>query len=186
MRDQAQEGDRQQEEELAPQQQPETKEAAPRAAHVEEVRAEDRSHFFAVANALIGAIHWQSPQLVLPDRLTRREGDAIRLIYEARTAQESEYGGGTISGLERMKYLNEGMMALQGVLAIAKSSFPQARAHIEEIRRLIARLKEQIAQAIVAEERKKQEEKAKKDQDTKAADEQAKAKKLAEAQTKKG
>jgi hypothetical protein len=186
MRDQAQESDRQETQEMAPQE-PETKEAAPRAGHVEEVRAEDRSHFFAVANALIGAIHWQSPQLVLPERLTRRESDGIRLIYEARTAQESEYGGGTLSGLERMKYLNEGMLALQGILAIAKSgSFPQARAHIEEIRRLIARLKEQIAQAIVAEERKKQEEKAKKDQDTKRADEQAKAKQVAEAQTKKG
>ncbi|HTE52950.1 MAG TPA: hypothetical protein VK698_18985 [Kofleriaceae bacterium] len=183
MPDQAQESDRQKDE-LGPQQQAESKEGAPRVAN-EEIRAEDRSHFFAVANALIGAMHTQSPQLQLPDRLTRKEGDAVRLIYEARTAQESEYGGGTISGLERMRYLNEGLLALQGTLAIAKSSFPQARSHIEEIRRLIAKLKEQIAQAIVAEERKKQQEKAKKDLDTKQADEQAKAKKTAEDQTKK-
>jgi hypothetical protein len=185
MPDQAQDADRQQSEVLAPQQEAENKDAAPRAANVEEVRAEDRSHFFAVANSLIGATHWQSPQLVLPDRLTRREGDAIRLIYEARTAQETEYGGGKISGLERMKYLNEGLIGLQAILALGKS-IPQARSHIEEIRRLIAKLKEQIAQAIVAEERRKQEEKAKKDQETKKNDEAARAKKAVEGQDKKG
>ena len=179
MADQAQEAERQQTDEMAPQQQPEAKEAAPRAANVEEVRAEDRSHVFAVCNSLVSALHWQSPNLQIPDRLTRRESDAVRLIYEARTAQETEYGGGNISGLERMKYLNQGMLALQGILAMA-AKVPQARSHIEEIRRSLAKLKEQIAQAIVAEERKKQEEKAKKDADTKQADEQAKAKKIAE------
>jgi len=186
MRDQAQESDRQQTEELAPHKQPETGETAPRSGNIEEVKAEDRSHFFAVANSLIAAMHWQSPQLLLPDRLTRRETEAVRLIFEAKTSRESEYGGGNISGLERMRYLNEGLIALQGVLAMARSTtFPQARSHIEEIRKLIAKLKEEIAQAIMAEERRKQQEKNKKDEEQKKGEEEAKAKKAAEAQTKK-
>jgi hypothetical protein len=186
MRDQAQDSDRQQADELAPHKEPETNETAPRTGDVDAIKAEDRSHFFAVANSLLGALHWQSPQLVLPDRLTRREADAITLIYEARTAQQSEYGGGHISALERMRYLNEGLIALQSVLAMARSpAFPQARSHIEEIRRLIAKLKEEIAQAIIAEERKKVQEQAKKDEEKKKGDDAAKAKQAAEAQAKK-
>jgi hypothetical protein len=184
MAEQVQDAEREQGEELAPQQNAQVKEGAAREAQ-EEVRADDRSHFFAVANSIIGAIHWQSPHLMLHDRLSRRESDAIRLLYEARTAQESEYGGGSISGLERMKYLNEGLIALQGVMAMGKA-IPQARSHIEEIRRLIAKLKEQVSAAIVAEERRKQEEKAKKDLETKKNEEEANAKKKAEAETKKG
>jgi hypothetical protein len=184
MRDQ--ESDRQQTEELAPHKQPETNETAPRSGDVAEVRAEDRSHFFAVANSLIAAMHWQSPQLLLPDRLTRRETEAIKLIYEAKTAKETEYGGGNVSGLERMKYLNEGLIALQGILAMARSpNFPQARTHIDEIRKLIAKLKDEITQAIMLEERRKKQEQDKKDEDKKKGDEEAKAKKAAEAQNKK-
>ena len=82
-----------------------------------------------------------------------------------------------------MRYLNEGLIALQGVLGMARSdTFPQARAHIEEIRKLIARLKQEIAQAIVAEERRKQEETDKKEQETKKNQAAAKAKQAAQAQ----
>ena len=185
MRDQ--ESDRQQTEELAPpQKQAETNETAPRSGDVAEVRAEDRSHFFAVANSLIAAMHWQSPQLLLPDRLTKKETEAIKLIYEAKTAKETEYGGGNVTGLDRMKYLNEGLIALQGVLAMARSpAFPQARTHIEEIRKLIAKLKDEITQAIMLEERRKKQDQSKKDEEKKKGDEEAKAKKAAEAQNKK-
>jgi hypothetical protein len=185
MRDQAQDSERQESEELAPQKQAETSETAPRAADVEEVQAADRSHFFAVANALIAAMHWQSPEL-LTQNMRRREVDAVTLIYEARTARETDIGGGNVSALERMRYLNEGLAALQGVLAMARSStFPQARPYIEEIRRNIARLKDEIAHAVVAEERRKQEEQAKKEQDTKKGEDEALARKAAEAETKK-
>ena len=168
--------------ELATDQELDSDESAGSAGEQEGLKATDRSHFFAVANSLIGALHWQSPQLVLPDSLTRREVDALTNIYEARTAEETEYGAGHISGLERMRYLNEGLITLQGVLGMARSdTFPQARGHIEEIRKLIARLKQEIAQAIVAEERRKQEEKDKKEQETKKSQAEAKAKQAAQA-----
>jgi hypothetical protein len=185
MRDQAQDSERQGSEELAAQKQAETSETAPRAGDVEEVRAEDRSHFFAVANSLIAAMHWQSPELVTQN-MRRREVNAVTLIYEARTARETDLGGGNISALERMRCLNEGLAALQGVLAMARSStFPQARPYIEEIRRAIARLKDEIAQAIVADERRKHEEQDKKQQETRKGEDEALAKKAAEAETRK-
>jgi hypothetical protein len=186
MQEQAQQAER--EEDMAP------KEADKEAAaaktdgqgQTEEVRAQDRSHFFAVANSLIAAMHWQSPEL-LTEQLNRTELKAVTLIYEARTSQETEYGAsGKISALERMQYLNQGLAMLQGILAMARSdAFPQARAHVEEIRRLVAWLKAQIARAIVAEERRKREEEDKKKQEKKKGEEEANAKKMAEAETKK-
>jgi hypothetical protein len=184
MRDQAQQTERQETDELAHKKEA-AGELAPTQGEVEEVRADQRSHFFALANSMVAAMHWQSPEL-LTEKLTPREIKALTLIYEARTAQETELGGGKISALERMRYLNEGLAALQGVLAMARSStFPQARTYIEEIRRAIARLKDEIAQAIVSEERRKQEEQDKKQQETKKGEDEALAKKAAEAETKK-
>lgn len=185
MPDQAQESDRQQTEELAPQKQAETKETAAGSGDDAQVRAEDRSHFFAVANSLIAAMHRDSPRLWV-EKMSRREIEAVTLIYEARTARETEYGAGSISALERMRYLNQGLIVLQGILAMARSpAFPQARSHIEEIRKLIARLKEEISRAIVAEERKKRQEDDKKKQDAQKGQEEATAKKAAQADAKK-
>ncbi len=185
MRDQAQETERQETEELAQNKDAAAGALAPTQGQVEEVRADDRSHFFALANSLLSAMHWQSPEL-LTEKLSRREYQAVTLIYEARTAQETELGAGKISALERMRYLNEGLASLQGVLAMARSpNFPQARTYIEEIRKAIARLKEEIAQAIVAEERRKREDQDKKEGEKKKGDDEAKAKKQAEAEAKK-
>ncbi|HYU16414.1 MAG TPA: hypothetical protein VEL05_10090 [Candidatus Acidoferrum sp.] len=159
-----------------------TPETATKSADVEEIKAEQRSHFFAVANSLLGALHPTSPHL-WTENLSRREWEGVRLIYEARVAQESEQGSGHISAIERMRYLNEGLLAVQGTLAMARSdSFPQARGHIEELRKRIARLKEEIAQAIVAEEQRKQQEKSKKELDQKKGEDEGKAVKKAEAQ----
>lgn len=185
MRDQAQQTERQETEELAQDKEAAAGALAPTQGQVEEVRADERSHFFALANSLLSAMHWQSPEL-LTEKLSRREQHALTLIYEARTAQETELGAGKISALERMRYLNEGLAALQGVLAMARSpNFPQARPYIEEIRRAIARLKEEIAQAIVSEERRKREEQSKKDGEKKKGDDEAKAKKQADAEARK-
>ena len=185
MRDQAQETERQETEELAQNKEAAAGALAPTQGQVEEVRAEDRSHFFALANSLLSAMHWQSPEL-LTEKLTGREIKAITLVYEARTAQETELGAGKINALERMRYLNEGLAALQGVLGMARSpNFPQARRYIEEIRRAIARLREEIAQAIVAEERRKRQEQDKKEGDKKKGEDETKAKKQAEAEARK-
>jgi GDP-D-mannose dehydratase len=184
MQEQAKQGERDEAEDLAPKQGENAQTAANQQGQTEEVKANERSHFFAVANSLIAAMHSQSPML-LTEKLTQREYRAVTLIYEARTAQETELGGGNISALERMRYLNEGLAALQGVLALGRSdAFPQARGHVEEIRRLIALLKQEIAQAIVAEERRKREEDDKKKQATKKGQDEANAKKVAEAETK--
>ena len=184
MPEQAKQGERDESEDLAPRQAENAATAANQQGQTEEVKADERSHFFAVANSLIAAMHWQSPEL-LTEKLSRREIHAVTLIYEARTAQESEHGSGNISALERMRYLNEGLVGLQGILALARSdAFPQARAHVEEIRRLIAWLKQEIARAIVAEERRKRDEDDKKKQDAKKGQDEANAKKMAEAETK--
>jgi hypothetical protein len=55
-----------------------------------------------------------------------------------------------------------------------------ARAHIEEIRKRLARLKDELHQAIIDEERKKREEKDKKKADENKGDEESKAKKKVE------
>jgi hypothetical protein len=160
-----------------------TRETAAKSADVEEIKAEHRSHFFAVANSVLGALHPTSPHL-WTEQLNRRELEGVRLIYEARVAEENEQGSGQISALERMRYLNEGLLAVQGTLAMARSdSFPQARGHIEELRKRIARLKEEIAQAMVAEEQRKRQEKDKKELDQKKGEDEGKAVKKAEAQT---
>ncbi|HLU68411.1 MAG TPA: hypothetical protein VKZ63_19135 [Kofleriaceae bacterium] len=144
-----------------------------------DVDAGDRSHFFSVANALLWAIHPNSPELVVPETLTRRESNAIKLIYEAKIAKQSEQGAGHMSGAERMRQLELGLAVLQRVLAMARHpDFVQARAHIEEIRKRLFRLKEEIKQQILEEDRKKMAKKKKPDE--KKAEDEAAAKKKAE------
>jgi len=150
---------------------------------VDTANAEQRSHFFAVANALIDALKPQGTQL-WTEHLNRREAESVRLIYEARTAQESDEASGEISGLERMHYLNEGLMGLRGVLSSARApGFSQARAHVEQIRRQVAQLKQEIAEAIATEEQRKtrQADQAQLEEEKKKAEEEeARAKAKAE------
>lgn len=182
-RDQSQDADIQQTEQLEPHKEPEVNQESPSTGESTEANASQRSHFFAVANALMAAIDPNSPELVGKDGLTKDEAIAIKMIFEAKTSKETEQSGGTaggrVSALERMRYLQLGLAKLQSPLALARNpAFTQGRGHIEEIRKRIARLKDEINQAILDEEKKNRDEKSKKpgvDED-KASDEEKKKK----------
>jgi hypothetical protein len=136
-----------------PHKEPEVAELSPDRGEEVEVGAGDRSRFFSVANSLLAALHPDSPELALPENLPRRETEAIKLIFEARSARQTEVGAGHISALERSRYLQLGIASLQRVLAMARNPrFPQGRPHIEEIRKRLARLKEELQQQILVEE----------------------------------
>ena len=129
---------------------------------------------------MLAAIHPSTPQLVLPENMRRTEADAIRLIYEAKTAEESEVGAGYLSGVERMRYLNQGLMSLSHILSMARSpDFPQARIYIEELRRRLARLRDDIHDTIVSEDLETRKKRDEKELEAEAADGDDKAKKAA-------
>jgi hypothetical protein len=181
-RDQSLESDVQQTEQLQPHKEAEQNEESPDKGDIAYVSANDKGHFFSVANAMMAAIHPNSPNLMLPEGLKRGEIEAIKLLYEAKTAKESETSTGRVAATERLRFMQVALSKLQGVLAMARS--PEfsgaARAHIEEIRKRLARLKDELHQAIIDEERKKREEKDKKKADENKGDEESKAKKKVE------
>ena len=154
-RDHALDADIQQTEQHEPHREAEVAEQSPRRGDDHDIDAGDRSRFFSVANALLAAIHPHTPELRQPETLTRREAEALKLIYEAKTGRETEMAAGHLSAHERMRYLQLGLGALQRVLAMARHpDFVQARAHIEEIRKRLARLKDELQQEIVDEDRR--------------------------------
>lgn len=177
-RDHAQDADIQQTEQLDPHRQLQENEEAPASGDPSRTDADARSHFFSVANALLAALDPNTPELNLPERLNRREIEAIKLIFEARTGKESEEGHGEIFAAERMRYLNVGLTKLQRSLAIARSpDFPQARRHIEEIRKRIARLRDELrAQQIADERRRRRQKEQKRDDERKKKEEDQAAK----------
>ena len=189
-RDQSLDADVQQTEQLKPHKEAQANEESPEKGDVPAVGNNDKQHFFHVANAILAAIHPHSPELILPDGLRRGEVDAVKLLYEAKTAKESEEGGsgtGRVAATERLRFLQLALIKLQNVLAMARNPefAGQARAHIEEIRIRLARLKDELHQAVLDEERKKVQEKDKKRADDLKADEESKAKKKVEASTQK-
>jgi hypothetical protein len=189
-RDQSLDADVQQTEQLKPHKEAQAAEESPDKGEVSSVNQNDKQRFFHVANAVLAAIHPNSPELILPDGLRLGEIEAVKLLYEAKTARESEEGGtgsGRVAATERLRFLHLALMKLQGVFAMARNPefAGQARAHIEEIRIRLARLKDELEAAVLAEERKKAQEKDKKRADDLKADEEAKAKKKVEAGTSK-
>jgi hypothetical protein len=187
-RDQSLDADVQQTEQLKPYKEAQAAEESPDKGDVPTVDQNDQQHFFHVANAVLAAIHPNSPELILPDGLRRGEIEAVRMLYEAKTAREQEEGGtgtGQVAATERLRFLQVALIKLQNVFAMARNPefAGKARAHIEEIRIRLARLKDELQAAVLAEERKKTEEKDKKKADDLKADEEAKAKKKAEAAT---
>ena len=184
-RDQSQDADIQQTEQLDAHKEGELNTESPMRGEQTEVGAGDRSHFFAVANALLLATDGTAPELALPENATRREKEAIKLIYEAKTAKESEQTGGRAggrgAGVERMRYLQMGMAALQQTLALARNpEFQRARAHIDELRKRLAQLKDEIQRQIIEEEQKQRDEKSKKPDDAKPGDDDKNKKKNTE------
>lgn len=181
MAEQVQQSEKRQDEEIEALKKPDQDiEKGPSQAPRDEVRAQDRSRFFGVANAVLAAIHPSTPQLILPENLRRTEADAVRLIYEAKSAEESEVGAGYLSGIERMRYLNQGLMALSHILSLARSpDFPQARIYVEEMRRRLARLRDDIHDTIVSEDLETRKKRDEKELAAEAADEDQKAKKEA-------
>jgi hypothetical protein len=187
-RDQSLDSDVQQTEQLKPHKEAQAAEESPDKGEVPSVTQNDEQRFFHVANAVLAAIHPNSPELILPDGLRRGEVEAVRMLYEAKTAKESEEGGtgtGQVAATERLRFLQVALIKLQSVFAMARNPefAGKARAHIEEIRIRLARLKDELQAAVLAEERKKAEEKDKKKADDLKADEEAKAKKKVEAST---
>lgn len=185
-RDQTLDADVQKTEEQRPPKEAQVAEQSPDKGEVPTVTQNDKQHFFHVANAVLAAIHPHSPELILPDGLRRGEIDAVKMLYEAKTARESRENGtgaGQIAATERLHFLQLALIKLQSAFAIARNPefSGQARAHIEEIRIRIARLKDELQAAVLAEERRKAEEKDKKKADSLKADEESKAKKKVEA-----
>jgi hypothetical protein len=187
-RDQSLDADVQKTEEQRPAKEALVAEQSPDKGEVPSVTNNDKQHFFHVANGVLAAIHPHSPELILPDGLRRGEVDAIKMLYEAKTARESRENGtgaGQIAATERLRMLQVALIKLQNAFAMARNPefSGQARAHIEEIRIRLARLKDELQAAVLAEERKKAEEKDKKKADSLKADEESKAKKKVEAST---
>jgi polyhydroxyalkanoate synthesis regulator phasin len=171
-RDQSQDADLQQTEQLDAHKEGELNTESPQRGEATEVGAGQRAHFFAVANALLTATDGTAPELALPENATRREQEAIKLIYEAKTGKESEQSGGSaggrVAGVERMRYLQMGLAAVQQTLALARNpEFQRARSHIDELRKRLAQLKDEINQQIIDEEQKKRDEKSKKPDEAK-------------------
>jgi hypothetical protein len=104
------------------------------------------------------------------------------MLYEAKTARETEQASGQVAATERLRFLQVALIKLQSVFAMARNPdfSGQARAHIEEIRKRLSLLKDELHQAVLAEERKKAEEKDKKKADDLKTDEESKAKKKVE------
>lgn len=188
-RDQSLDADVQKTEEQRPAKEAQVAEQSPDdKGEVPSVTNNDKQHFFHVANGVLAAIHPHSPELILPDGLRRGEVDAIKMLYEAKTARESRENGtgaGQIAATERLRMLQVALIKLQSAFAMARNPefSGQARAHIEEIRIRLARLKDELQAAVLSEERKKAEEKDKKKADSLKADEESKAKKKVEAST---
>ncbi len=188
-RDQSLDSDVQQTEQLKPHKEAQAAEESPDKGDVPVVTQNEKERFFHVANAVLAAIHPNSPELILPDSLRRGEIDAVKMLYEAKTARENEEsgGGGTgqVAATERLRFLQVALIKLQSVFALARNPefAGQARAHIEEIRIRLARLKDELMAAVLSEERKKEEKKDQKRADDLKADEEAKAKKKVEATT---
>lgn len=187
-RDQSLDADVQQTEQLKPHKEAQAAEESPDKGDVPVVTQNDKERFFHVANAVLAAIHPNSPELILPDSLRRGEIDAVKMLYEAKTARENEEGGsgtGQVAATERLRFLQVALIKLQPVFALARNPefSGQARAHIEEIRIRLARLKDELQAAVLSEERKKAQEKDQKRADDLKADEEAKAKKKVEATT---
>ena len=187
-RDQTLDADVQKTEEQRPPKEAQVAEQSPDKGEVPSVTQNDKQHFFHVANAVLAAIHPHSPELILPDGLRRGEIDAVKMLYEAKTARESRENGtgaGQIAATERLRFLQLALIKLQSAFSMARNPefSGQARAHIEEIRIRIARLKDELQAAVLAEERRKAEEKDKKKADSLKADEESKAKKKVEAST---
>ena len=180
-RDQSQDADLQQTEQLDAHKEGELNAESPQRGEQTEVGPGQRAHFFAVANALLTATDGTAPELALPENATQREKEAIKLIFEAKTGKETEQtsgrSGGRVAGVERMRYLQMGMAALQQTLALARNpEFQRARAHIDELRKRLAQLKDEINQQIIEEEQKKRDEKSKKPDDAKPEDDDKKKK----------
>lgn len=178
-RDQSQDADIQQTEQLDAHKEGELNTESPQRGEATEVGSGERAHFFAVANALLLATDGTAPELALPENATRREKEAIKLIYEAKTAKESEQSGATaggrVAGVERMRYLQMGLAAVQQTLSLARNpEFQRARSHIDELRTRLARLKDEIQQQIIEEEQKKRDEKSKKPDEAKPGDDKKK------------
>lgn len=187
-RDQSLDADVQQTEQLKPHKEAQAAEESPDKGDVPVVTQNEKERFFHVANAVLAAIHPNSPELILPESLRRGEIDAVKMLYEAKTARETEEGGtgaGRVAATERLRFLQVALIKLQPVFALARNPefSGQARAHIEEIRIRLARLKDELQAAVLAEERKKVQEKDQKRADDLKADEEAKAKKKVEATT---
>ena len=189
-RDQSLDSDVQQTEQLKPHKEAQAAEESPDKGDVPVVTQNDKERFFHVANAVLAAIHPNSPELILPDSLRRGEIDAVKMLYEAKTARENEESGsgtgtGQVAATERLRFLQVALIKLQPVFALARNPefSGQARAHIEEIRIRLARLKDELQQAVLSEERKKEQQKDQKRADDLKADEEAKAKKKVEATT---
>jgi hypothetical protein len=182
-RDQSLESDVQQTEQLKPHKEAQANEESPDKGDVPLVSNNDKQHFFHVANAVLAAIHPNSPELILPDGLRRGEVEAVKLLYEAKTSRETEQQTGKVAATERLRFLQVALIKLQNVFAMARNPefSGQARAHIEEIRIRLARLKDELQAAVLDEERKRSQEKDKKRADDLKADEEAKAKKKVEA-----
>ena len=85
-RDQSLDSDVQQTEQLKPHKEAQAAEESPDKGEVPSVTQSDEQHFFHVANAVLAAIHPNSPELILPDGLRRGEIEAVRMLYEAKTA----------------------------------------------------------------------------------------------------
>jgi hypothetical protein len=125
----------------------EVEEAPPEAEHSdnEADRERQREHFFAVVQGMQAALA-ESPSLDLTDSLAPGESAAIEMLFEAKSATDSDIGAGHVSALRRGGLLDRGLAALQPILALGRSGeIEEGRAAYGQIEQLVAAARREIA-----------------------------------------
>lgn len=145
-----------------------------------EVKPEDKSHFFEVAEGMTAALHskrepWESALDILP-HFDVTERVALVSLFEANHGVNERTPSITLTGMERRDRLEQALAALQPVLTLANNpSFAEAAHSQGVLEEEIQRLRDEISEQIAAEASK---EKAKPDaEQKKKADEEQKKKK---------
>lgn len=108
-------------------------------------RERQREQFFAVVQGMQAALA-ESPSLDLGATLAPGERAAIEMLFESKSAVDSDVGAGNISALRRGSLLDRGLSALQPVLALGRSGeVEEGRAAYAAIEQLVATARREIA-----------------------------------------
>ncbi len=111
---------------------------------------EQVEQFYAVTSSMEHALR-RLPELELNDQLSKGQRYALEALYMANSADDLETEDDSISGMRRAKLLNQALIHLQPVLAMAlRPDFKEGRVVYDRLVAQLGELKERIKQVILA------------------------------------